>query len=119
MNSLMITRMSFGNSFDLNNIRLTVIWDEESYEIQTFPNEYRSLMMLIFDRISPEEFGVCLGMGKCGTCMVEVIQSSMLTDFDRNESNTLIKHGISNPNIRLACQLLIDEQCNGMIVRIL
>lgn len=94
------------------------MWDEVNYEIKTFPNEYRSLMMLIFDRIGPEEFGVCLGMGKCGTCLVEVIQSHTLTNFDRNERNTLMKHGINNANMRLACQILIDEQCNGMIVKI-
>ncbi|ATP55618.1 ferredoxin [Pedobacter ginsengisoli] len=110
--------MNFGNSHGLNNISLTVIWDGISYELQTFPNEYRSLMMLIFDRIGPEEFGVCLGMGKCGTCLVEVIQGHTLTDFDRNENTTLAKHGVNNLNIRMACQLLIDEQCNGMIVKI-
>jgi ferredoxin len=39
-------------------------------------NEYRSLMMLIYDQIYPEGFGECLGMGKCGTCLVEIVRQS-------------------------------------------
>ncbi|WGQ09695.1 2Fe-2S iron-sulfur cluster-binding protein [Pedobacter gandavensis] len=111
--------MNSGNNIGLKIITLTVLWDEGSYEIETFANEYRSLMTLIFDRIGPEDFGECLGMGKCGTCLVEIIQNHTLTDFGRNECNTLNKHGISDPGMRLACQLLIDEHCNGMIVRLL
>jgi 2Fe-2S ferredoxin len=110
--------MNFGNREDVNDILITVIWDEVTYEIVTFANEYRNLMMLIFDRVSPEDFGECLGMGKCGTCLVEVIKGYNLTDFDRNESNTLNKIGVDNLGMRLACQLMIDQYCDGMIVRI-
>lgn len=118
MNLLMTLKMSSGNRMQVKTIIITVIIDDMNYEIATFPNEYRNLMMLIFDRVSPDDFGECLGMGKCGTCLVEIVQGNMLTDFDRNEKNTLSKIGLYNPNMRLSCQLLIDEYCDGMMVRI-
>lgn len=113
----MILRMNSGSKEGLERILITVIWDEVNYEIATFPNEYRNLMMLIFDRVSPDDFGECLGMGKCGTCLVEIVKGNV-TDFDRNENHTLSKIGMQNPNMRLSCQLLIDQQCDGMIVKI-
>lgn len=114
----MILKMNSGSRESEQKIIITVIADEINYEITTFPNEYRNLMMLIFDRVSPDDFGECFGMGKCGTCLIEIIHGKGLTDFDRNESNTLNKTGINHPKMRLSCQLLIDEYCDGMIVKI-
>ena len=118
----MITAMSFGNDRNRRNelIEITIIWEGEEYEIKTFPNEYRSLMMLIYDRIGPDEFGVCLGMGKCATCLVEVLNSNEnLMTFDRNETATLKKHEIQDPGFRLSCQLQVDENMHGVKFRII
>ena len=50
-------------------------------------------MMLIYDKIRPEDFGECLGMGKCGTCLIEIEPDIHLNSFNRNEETTLMKAG--------------------------
>jgi 2Fe-2S ferredoxin len=77
-------------------------------------------MHLIYDKIYIEDFGDCLGMGKCGTCVVELINSNgkLISDFDRNEKETLRKAGINRPNSRLSCQLIVDENTDGLEIRI-
>ena len=102
------------------NISITILCEGKIYHIKTYPNEYCSLMMLIYDKISPEEFGDCLGMGKCGTCLIEIIESqSKLSSYNRNEETTLAKHGIRSKHVRLACQILIDDQINDLKFNVL
>lgn len=103
-----------------DTIKISIDYDGEIHNLETFPNEYRSLMALIFDRIAPEDFGECLGMGKCATCMIEILNKNIpLTNFDRNEQTTLRKHGISKESVRLSCQIEIDENLNHLEIKIL
>ena len=103
----------------VKNIAVTIYCGEEIYEIKTYANEYRSLMMLIYDRIYTEGFGECLGMGKCGTCLVEIISSVReLSFYERNEETTLARAGLPGGDIRLACQILVDESMDGVKVKI-
>jgi 2Fe-2S ferredoxin len=95
-----------------------VNYEGETFHLKTFPNEYRSLMMLIYDKISPEDFGDCLGMGKCSTCLIEVTQNNHLSSYNRNEETTLLKAGNRN-GLRLACQVLVDEHIDGIMVNII
>ena len=74
--------------------------------------------MLIFDKLSPEDFGDCLGMGKCGTCLIEIEQGRHLSTYNRNEETTLLKAG-TGKGLRLACQILIDEHIDGIAVKVI
>ena len=104
----------------VKNLAVTVNDDGVCYQIDTYANEYRSLMMLIYDKIYTEGFGECLGMGKCSTCMVEIISGGhQLSLYERNEETTLLKSGHTGRNIHLSCQIMIDEYINGLIVNIL
>lgn len=95
-------------------------YDGQQHELHTYANEYRSLMMLIYDRIYTEGFGECLGMGKCGTCVIEITEKKQNpTAYERNGDANLLKAGCQNENIFLSCQLMIDEQLDGLAVRIL
>ncbi|MEO5997563.1 MAG: 2Fe-2S iron-sulfur cluster-binding protein [Chitinophagaceae bacterium] len=58
-----------------NTILFTVIYQETEYPVQTRRNQYYSLMTLISDRLALPGFGLCCGMGSCGTCMVEIRDS--------------------------------------------
>lgn len=103
----------------VKNISVTICYDEKIHEIKTYANEYRSLMMLIYDQIYTEGFGECLGMGKCGTCLVEIISSEhQLSYYDRNEEMTLLRTGITDKEVHLACQIMIDESIDGIKVNI-
>lgn len=103
-----------------SNICINILYDGQNHLVTTYPNEYRSLMHLIYDKIFIEDFGECLGMGKCGTCIVELLNSNerSVIDFDRNEKETLIKAGIKAPNHRLSCQLMVDENSDGLEIKI-
>lgn len=52
------------------NISLTIIYKGEKYPVQTYPNEYNSLMSLISVHLAIPGFGLCCGMGSCCTCLV-------------------------------------------------
>jgi 2Fe-2S ferredoxin len=102
------------------DITVLVDYGGEQYQLRAFTNEYRSLMMLIYDRIVTDGFGECLGMGKCGTCVVEITGKRMEpTAYERKEDVNLLKAGQTAGNIRLACQLVIDKKMDGLAVKVL
>jgi|SRR6185503_2378770 2Fe-2S ferredoxin len=102
------------------DIRFTLLEEDDEYVINTYNSEYRNLMVLINEKIYLEDFGECRGMGRCGTCIVEVVKKdNELFSFDRNEEATIKKTGITNPNYRLACQILVDEKLANATFRIL
>ncbi len=100
-------------------ILINVVMGGEKYSVSTFRNEYRSLMELIRDKVYPDGFGECGGMGKCATCQVQFENAHIIAGLDRNESSTLLKQGITDQSIRLSCQLLIDTALNNVTVSVL
>jgi 2Fe-2S ferredoxin len=97
------------------NIKLIVEEGNYTYNIETYTFEYRSLMHLITDKIYTENFGDCGGMGRCGSCIIEILNQPATTYiFERNELTTLERSIGVKPNIRLACQMLIDEGINNL-----
>lgn len=102
------------------DISFTLIDEDEEHVIQTYAGEYRNLMALISDKIYIEDFGECKGMGRCGTCVVEIVKAvNKFASQERNEEATLKKTGISDPNFRLACQILVNQELENTTFRIL
>lgn len=103
-----------------DTICFTVLYEDESFELKTFTNEYRNLMVLLFDKIYIEEFGDCGGMGRCGTCMVRIPGLNSERSDERNEKRTLSKMGVSaeESGIRLSCQILVDKNLHNRIIEI-
>ncbi|MGY4385052.1 2Fe-2S ferredoxin [Pedobacter sp. UYP24] len=102
------------------NISIWVTYLGEEHLIKTFPNEYRSLMMLIVDNLLVEDFGDCLGMGKCGTCLIKIDHIiTELSFYERNEQTTISKTKIKDANCRLSCQIIINERLNGLKITVL
>jgi aerobic-type carbon monoxide dehydrogenase small subunit (CoxS/CutS family) len=64
-----------------NTISLTLVYQDKHYQIQTRRGQYHTLMTLISDHLSILGFGLCCGMGSCGTCMVKI--SSKHSSFER------------------------------------
>ncbi len=101
------------------NIIFTLIHFNEQIEVSTYEGEFRNLMTLIIEKVFVEDFGECKGTGKCGTCLVEVRGlSSHATIMERNEKNTLEKCAIKRINLRLACQIMINNSLHNTIVQI-
>ena len=102
-----------------DQIFIKIVSEGKEHLITTYRNEYRSLMMLIKDKIYPEGFGECGGMGRCATCQVKLNDAREISDMDRNEWTTLSKQDITDPSIRLSCQLFVDESLHLSIVNVL
>ncbi len=107
-------------SFPENKICLTIFYDSEEFKLQTYHGEYRDLKCLIQDRLYTEDFGDCGGMGRCGTCLVEVIGLKGEAALKkRNESTTLGRLSSIGPEIRLACQIRVDDSLSNVLIRVL
>jgi 2Fe-2S ferredoxin len=57
------------------DIHVKVLLGDEEYMLETYTNEYRNLKMLLYDKIYIEDFGECKSMSRCGTCIVEILES--------------------------------------------
>ena len=101
-------------------IEFTGSYEGQEYYLRTYENEYRNLMVLLKDKICPEDFGQCGGMGRCGTCLVNVTGlANSPTDSYRNEQATLAKMGMQDQATRLSCQIQVDEDLKSAVVEIL
>lgn len=100
-------------------IGITGFYLGQEYYLQTYENEYRNLMVLLKDKIYPEDFGQCGGMGRCGTCLVKISGlANGSADFYKNEKNTLKKMRITELTTRLSCQIQVNEDLNNTVVEI-
>jgi len=55
-----------------NTIIFKLVYQDKEYHVQTRRDQYHTLMTLIVDHLPIVDFGLCCGMGSCGTCMVEI-----------------------------------------------
>jgi len=55
-----------------HTILLKIAYQGHITEVHTYPNQYYSLMTLISDQLAIPGFGLCCGMGSCGTCLVQI-----------------------------------------------
>lgn len=55
-----------------NTILFTLVYRGEEWPVQTARNTHHSLMSLISAYLPITGFGLCSGMGSCGTCVVEI-----------------------------------------------
>ncbi len=101
------------------HIQFTGHYMGQVYSLQSYENEYRNLMVLLKDKICPEDFGQCGGMGRCGTCLVN-IPGLPVNDSEsfKNERYRLLKMGIVNPCTRLSCQLQINKDLEDLEVEL-
>lgn len=98
-------------------IKIKVCYEGTTHELETYAGEYRNLMMLIYDRIYVDFFGDCKGMGRCGTCMITILDTdNELPPSDRNEAETIRKSGVAAEGIRLSCQVMINHLLHNTTV---
>ena len=99
-------------------ISFRVLYAGVLHTVSTHSREYVSLMSLLKDRIYPQDFGECGGVGRCGTCLVK-IESDQSPSLIGKEANTLDKMGIDDPDLRLACQIQVDESLNNIVITVM
>lgn len=102
-----------------NNIVFTLVCDDEKFEIETYDGEFRNVMTLINEKIFVNDFGECKGIGRCGTCLIEIDGlDEEAQPIERNERSTLNKCAVQKPNLRLSCQLMINSSLNNCTIRV-
>lgn len=101
------------------NIFFILVYYDEEIEVATYEGEFRNLMILINEKIYVEDFGECKGIGRCGTCLVEVEGlDSDASKMERNEKSTLSKVSIQKANLRLSCQIMINQALQNSRIKI-
>lgn len=100
-------------------ICLTILYDSEEYPLQTYSGEYRDLKCLIQDRLYTDDFGQCGGIGRCGTCIVKIDGLRNYAGLERNEATTLNRIAAGVQDIRLACQIPVDDRLSNMKITIM
>ncbi|MBL7840166.1 MAG: 2Fe-2S iron-sulfur cluster-binding protein [Cyclobacteriaceae bacterium] len=106
--------MKIRREFDIS---FTVFLQTEKHTIVTYQGEYRNLMALLYDKFYIEDFGECKGIGRCGTCHIHILNSVDLILSKAkagNENTTLGKMNCVQWNSRLACQIIIDKNLDGV-----
>ncbi len=103
-----------------NKITFSIFYDDQEFQIQTYGREYRNLKDLIQDKVYPDNFGECGGMGRCATCMVEIegLEGEAAL-MKRNEVTSLERAGKAKAAVRLSCQIEIDDNLSNTHVRVL
>ncbi|MFV0607155.1 MAG: 2Fe-2S iron-sulfur cluster-binding protein [Niabella sp.] len=103
-----------------DRIQFTVIENNIHKKIETYEGEYRNLMSLLKDKVYPDCFGECGGMGRCATCIVKV--EGLLGDLtlrERNEATTLSKFDYDKETFRLSCQIFITKDLNEAVIEMI
>lgn len=82
-------------------ILFTLVYKNEQFAVQAARNEYRSLRSLISDRLSISGFGLCSGMGSCGTCMVNICSGNSRQGVSTLSCNVAVNDILANTEITI------------------
>jgi len=88
-----------------NTILFTLVYKNQTCLIQTNRNQYHSLMTLISDHLALTGFGLCCGMGSCGTCVVEISEINSTMKRTTLSCSVQINDELANTIITIASQL--------------
>ena len=99
------------------DICFSIFYNGKEIEVATFEGEFRNLMVLINEKLYVEDFGECKGIGRCGTCLV-IAQSMGESIMERNEKSTIQKCAYVHTNLRLSCQVMINDALQGARIEI-
>lgn len=105
---------------DNSKITFHVRYGPDEYYFETYKAEYPNLMELLKDKIYPDGFGECGGMGRCATCLVHLpAESEIALARVGNEATTLSKFNCDNQNVRLCCRVPVDDALQDITIAIL
>ena len=62
------------------------------------------------------EIGVCGGMAMCGSCQCYIVSDTPLPEIGAEEEAMLFETSYTKENSRLACQIPITEELDGLEV---
>ena len=80
-------------------IFFTLVYNGEDTRVETTRDQYHTLMSLISDRLAIEGFGICCGMGSCGTCMVTIQEKKNIFIANTLSCDVQITDDLANTTI--------------------
>ncbi len=83
------------------------------------PTEINLNLMEVLKASEYPVLGTCGGMALCATCHVEVLEGGDLNPPQDQELDMLDTLPELTPNSRLACQIPIKENVDGLVVKVL
>lgn len=86
-------------------------------EIRTVEAKVGESLLDLAQRYNIPIIGACGGGGICGSCHVE-IECANLKQPEGNEADLLECLPMYTPNTRLACQVMIEDNMDGMVVTV-
>ena len=87
------------NPPEKKTILFTLVYKKEHYPVQASKNEYHSLMTLISDHLDILGFGLCSGMGSCGTCMVTICSNNSVSGRGTLSCDIAINDELANTEV--------------------
>lgn len=101
-----------------NTIQITII--NRNGESQTYeaPTDMNLNLMEFCKAVELPVKGECGGMAMCATCQVYVESDHILPDQNEAELDMLDQAFFVKENSRLGCQLYLNNELDGLIVRI-
>jgi hypothetical protein len=87
---------------DKFTIIFTLNYLGKEYPVYTYRNEYYSLMPLISHYIGVSGFGLCSGMGSCGTCMIEISEKGSMTKRSTLSCDMPINEELANVTVYIS-----------------
>jgi aerobic-type carbon monoxide dehydrogenase small subunit (CoxS/CutS family) len=87
---------------DRRTIGLTLHYLGESHQVQTYAGEHYSLMTLISHHLAIPGFGLCCGMGSCGTCIVQLADTPLAVKRAVLACGIQVNDGLANAHIFIA-----------------
>ncbi len=101
------------------DIIFTLIYLDEEIKVATYEGEFRNLMILINEKIYLQDFSECKGIGRCGTCLVEIERlNGLASSMERNEKSTLEKCAVEKPNLRLSYQIMVNAALKNTVIKV-
>ena len=85
-----------------NTILFTLVYQDKQYPVQTRRDQYHTLMTLIADHLSILGFGLCSGMGSCGTCLVKIRERHSSIERSTLSCEVQINDELANTQITIA-----------------
>ena len=101
-----------------NIISITVIDRIGSEHYLVAPTDMSMNVMEICKSYELPVEGICGGMALCASCHVYVLSNHSLPEPSEDEENMLDQAFFVKPNSRLACQLKIRDEIDGLVVEL-
>jgi 2Fe-2S ferredoxin len=101
-----------------NTIQITIIDRNGDSQIYEAPTDMNLNLMEFCKAVELPVKGECGGMAMCATCQVYVESDHILPDQNDAELDMLDQAFFVKENSRLGCQLHLNNELDGLIVRI-